>query len=171
MPIVSALAYVASKLQGMTPPGATGIRAPVSALITPLDPDVMADGIARAYVWPAKGPEKRLAMPRNTGPGTRAGWKTLTHSVQIFLVWMDSNTDPGIDVNFPLLIDWVMHLLRTSAPNPQMWTDPYTGKVSQMLNLGEVMSYDYVPPHTTAEQGWFRFDARITCSLTEQFQD
>ena len=138
-------------------------------LITPLDPDVNPGGGARIYVWPATGPEKRRAMPRNTGRNTPAGWKKITHDLQIFLVWMDSPNDPDADVNFPLLIDYVMMLLRT-APNPAMVTDPDTGQVSQMVNLGEVMSYDFVPPRTLEPEAWRRYDARIRCSLLELFQ-
>lgn len=169
MPIISAQLYVKGTLQDLTPPGTTGLRGPVSALITPLDPDVNPDGIARVYVWPAKGPEKRLAIPRNTGMGTPAGWKQITHQLEIFLVWMDNPDDPNADVNFPLLIDWVMDVLRTS-PNPFQFTDPDTGRVSNMVNLGEVMTYDYVPPRTLADMAERRYDARIQCSLLELFQ-
>lgn len=169
MPLVSAQSYVKGLLQGLTPPGDTGIRAPIDALITPLTPDVNPDGIARVYVWPAKAPEKRRAMPRNTGPGTPAGWKQLTHELQIFLVWMDFPDDPQADVNFPLLIDFVMNVLRTS-PNPAQYTDPDTGTVSNMVNLGEVMTYDFVPPRALEPDAFRRYDARIQCSLLELFQ-
>lgn len=169
MPIVSAQNYVKGILVGMVPPGDTGIRLPIDALITPLDPDVNPDGIARCYVWPAKGPEKRLAMPRNTGKNTPAGWKQITHALEIFMVWMDSPDDPAADVNFPLFIDFVMDELRTSA-NPFQFTDPKTGRVSNMVNLGEVMSYDYVPPRSLTDMSMRRYDARIQCSLLELFQ-
>jgi hypothetical protein len=169
MPIVSATLYVQSLLQNMVPPGDTGVTAPVSAQITPLEPDVNYDGIARVYVWPASGPETRRAMPRNTGMGTPAGWKNLRHGLEIFLMWMDNLDDPEADVNFPLLIDWVMDILRTS-PNPAQWTDPDSGIVSNFANLGEEMKYDFVPPRTLEPQVWRRYDARITTSLLELFQ-
>jgi hypothetical protein len=170
MPIVSAMNYTASLLQGMLPPGATGINGPVNALVTPLDPDVNEDGVARCYVWPASGPEKRRAMPRNTGAGTPAGWKDLVHDLQIFLVWMEPDPeDPDVDINFPLFIDWVMDIIRTS-PNPAEWTDPDSGIVSSFVNFGEVMSYDFVPPRTLEGQRMKRYDARIRCSLLELFQ-
>ena len=169
MPIVSAQTYVKGILAGMVPPGDTGIRQPIDSLITPLDPDVNPDGIARCYVWPAKGPEKRLAIPRNSGKGTPAGWKQITHQLEIFMVWMDSPDDPAADVNFPLFIDFVMDELRTS-PNPAQFTDPDTGRASNMVNLGEVMTYDYVPPRTLESQAMRRYDARIQCSLLELFQ-
>ena len=169
MGLVSAQGFVQSILTGLTPPGKTGIKGPIDSLITPLDPDVNPDGIARVYVWPASGPEKRRAMPRNTGPGAPAGWKQITHALEIFLVWMDYPDDPQADVNFPLLIDYVMMILRTS-PNPALYTDPDTGVVSSMVNLGEVMSYDFVPPRTLEPDAMRRYDSRIRCSLLELFQ-
>jgi hypothetical protein len=169
MPLVSAQSYVASLLTGMLPPGKTAVKGPITALITPLDPDVNPDGTARCYVWPATGPEKRRAMPRNSGPGTPAGWKDLLHELSIFLMWTDSQQDPGKDVNFPLFIDWVMDILRTS-PNAAQWQDPETGVISNFANLGEVMSYDYVPPRTLETQRRLRYDARVRCSLLELFQ-
>ena len=153
----------------MTPPGATGLRQPIDAMITPLDPDVNPDGIPRCYVWPASGPEKRRAMPRNTGKGTPAGWKQITHDLLIFLMWSDSQNDKNADVNFPLFIDWVMDILRTS-PNEAQWLDPETGVVSHFENLGEVQKYDFVPPRLLEADARRRYDARITCSLLELFQ-
>lgn len=169
MPLLSAQQYTASLLQGMTPPGATGIRAPVSALITPKLPDVNPDGIARCYVWPASAPEKRRAMPRNTGKGTPAGWKEQLHSLEIFLVWMNSPNDQEADVNFPLFIDWVMDLIRTS-PNPAEWYDPELGIASDFANFGEVMKYDFPPPRTLEPDGWRRYDARVSVTLLELYQ-
>lgn len=169
MPIVSAQSYVASILTNMVPPGQTGLRAPISALITPRTPDVNPDGVARCYVWPATGPEKRIAMPRNSGMGTPAGWKELAHQLEIFLVWMDNPNDKNADVNFPLFIDWVMDILRTS-PNPATWTDPDSGIVSNFVNLGEVMKYDFVPPRSLEPDAQRRYDSRVTCTLWELFQ-
>ena len=169
MPIVSAQSYVASILQGMTPPGKTGIRAPVNSMITPTDPDVNPSGPPRCYVWPAKGSEKRIAMPRNSGKGTPAGWKQIPHNLEIFLVWMDNASDAQADVNFPMFIDWVMDILRTS-PNPAQWLDPQSGIVSNFANLGEDMTYDYVPPRTLENQKERRYDARVSVTLWEAFQ-
>ena len=168
MPIIAAQQFTAAQLQGMQPPGATGVKA-ISALITPLTPDVNPDGIARVYVWPANAPEKRRAVPRNSGKNTPAGWKQILHELQIFLIWDDYADDPQSDSNFPLLIDFVMDNLRT-CPSPAAWTDPDTGRVSDMCNLGEVMSYDYVPPRTIEGDLMKRYDARIKCSLLELFQ-
>jgi len=74
-----------------------------------------------------------------------------------------------VDTSFPALLDAVMDALRT-CPDPQVVTDPYTGRQSNMVNLGEDMTYTYVPPHSTADQRQLRFDARITARLLELVQ-
>jgi hypothetical protein len=168
VPLVSALNYVAGLLDGITVPGAAGLSGPLVTLITPYDPD--ESGEARAYVWGGNGRENRLAFPRNTGPATPAGWKNEYHDVDIFLVWFDSESDTEIDTSFPALLDAVMDALRTSYPNPAQVTDPYTGRVTQMVNCGEQMTYTYVPPHSTADQRTLRFDAKITMPLLEFIQ-
>lgn len=160
--------YIQNLLQGLQPPGDTGLQGPIEALITPYDPD--ESGAARIYVWPGSGPESRLAWPRNTGPGTLAGWKQTRHSVQLYLVWFDnSDTDPNIDINFPALIDWVMLTLRTCA-DPAPLVDPLTGAPGWGLDIGENMTYEYVTPRSTADQRILRYDAKITCPVTEYFQ-
>lgn len=169
MPILAAQSYLASLLTGLTPPGKTGAGGPVTALITPLVPDVNPNLIPRIYVWPATGPESRIAMPRNKGMGTPAGWKQIRHELQVFLLWMDTVIDTAADSNFPLLIDWVMQVLRTS-PNPGTWTDPDLGLTSNFVNVGEQMKYDYVPPHQLEADRFRRYDARITVTLEELFQ-
>lgn len=170
MGLVSAQLFVQGILTGLVPPGATGVKGPVDSLITPQTPDVNPDGIARVYVWPAGGPEKRIAMPRNNPavpqPG---GWKQIRHDLQVFMTWMDNPDDSQADVNFPALIDFVMNALRT-CPSPAIYTDPETGDESQMTNLGEEMSYDFVPPRTLETDGHRRYDARIRTFLLEIFQ-
>ena len=167
MPLTETLTYIKGLIDGIPVPGTVGEGGPLTVLITPYDPD--ESGEARAYVWSPDAPEKRLAMPRNTGPGTPAGWKQMIHQVEIFLVWFDSETDSDVDTSFPALIDAVMDVLRTS-PNPAPYTDPYTGRASQFINVGEEMTYNYVPPHSTADQRYLRFDARIRVPLLELFQ-
>jgi len=167
LPLVSALQYTKGLLDNITVPGVAGESGPLTVLVTPYDPD--ESGEARAYVWGGSGNENRLAFPRNTGPGTPAGFKNLFHNVEIFLVWFDSDSDPDVDTSFPALLDAVVDALRT-CPDPQVVTDPYTGRQTNMVNLGEDMTYTYVPPHSTADQRQLRFDARITARLLELVQ-
>jgi hypothetical protein len=168
MTINSVQLYLQSLLEGLQPPGGTGIQGPIEALITPIDPD--ESGLPRIYVWPSGAPESRLAWPRNTGPGTPAGWKQARHSVQLYVTWFDdSDMDADIDINFPALIDFILFTLRTCT-DPAPVNDPFTGSPSWLLDIGEDMTYEYVPPRSTADQRILRYDARITCPVTEYFQ-
>ncbi len=167
MPIVTAMTYVRDMIDGTTPPGDTGLSGPLVALITPYDPDESGD--ARAYIWPSTGNENRRAWPRNTGPGTPAGWKNLRHSLDVFLTWFDSDSDPDGDVNFPALIDFVMDLLRTS-PCDAVAYDPETGRPSHLINVGENLTYEYVTPMSMEDQRYLRYDAKIAVPILELFQ-
>lgn len=167
MPIVSTMRFIQGLIDGTTPPGDTGIPGPLVALITPYDPD--DSGEARAYIWPSTGTENRRAIPRNTGPNTPAGWKNARHTVDVFLVWFDSDDDQNADTNFPALIDFVMDLLRT-CNDPAQVTDPDTGRISQQINIGEEMTYEYVPPMSMEDQRYLRYDAKITVHALEMFQ-
>ena len=97
MGINSCQLFIQGLLNGLQPPGDTGLEGPIQAMITPKDPD--DSGVARIYVWPSSGPEKRLAWPRNTGPNTPAGWKQITHGIELFLTWFDDqDEDQDIDI-------------------------------------------------------------------------
>lgn len=167
MPINTVTTYIRDMINGTTPPGDTGLSGPLVALITPYDPDESGD--ARAYIWPTTGGETRRAIPRNTGPNTPAGWKNLRHSIDVFLTWFDSDSDPDADINFPALIDYVMDLLRTS-PCDEVAYDPETGRPSHLINVGEVMNYEYVPPVSMEDERQLRYDAKITVPVLELFQ-
>lgn len=167
MPVVTAMTYLRDLLSGTTPPGDTGLSGPLVALITPYDPD--ESGEARAYIWPSTGSENRRAMPRNTGPNTQAGWKNLRHSVDIFLTWFDSDSDPDGDVNFPALIDFVMDTLRTSQCDAVAY-DEETGRPSHLINIGENMTYEYVTPVSMEDQRYLKYDAKVMVSVLELFQ-
>lgn len=169
MPLVTTMLYVQSLLVGLTPPGDTGLRGPISALITPFDPDQNPLGVARVYVWPSRNRESRIAVPRNTGKNTPAGWKEKQYNLDVVMTWVDDPNDPNPDVNFPLLIDWVEDTLRTS-PNAAQFTDPYTGRVSNFSNVGEVMSGEYPLPVTLEAMAQRRYGSRTQCSIQELFQ-
>lgn len=174
MPVNTVALYVQGLLQGTQAPGETGLPGPLEALITPYDPD--ESGEARAYIWPMTGHEARRTIPRGPvtvngapSPAGTAGWKQATHQVSIFLVWFGYDNDPNADTSFPALVDFVMAVLRSSK-NPATATDPYTGLVSELLDIGENLTYEYVPVLSTDDQRILRYDARIDVHCTEYFQ-
>jgi hypothetical protein len=161
--------YIKGLLEQLIIPGPVGT---LEVFITPPDPKEDADR-PTAYVWPADGSEKRRSLPRNNGPATvpsGSGWKDQVHRVQIYLIWFAGDDEADVDSAFPSVVDAVLFTLRTSSPNPAYATDPVTGVITQLVNIGEEQSYEIVPVHALADQRWNRYDARITVSVLEEFQ-
>lgn len=167
MPLAGAMLFVQGLLDGLPMPGGSPRLA---AWITPDDPDPDPAERPAAYIWPLPGDEKRLTVPRNTGPGTPAGWKTLCHDIGIYLIWFGSDADPDADTAYPGYLDALMDALRTAWPMPAFITDPNTGEVTQVVNAGEDMHYDSPPPRSVADQRYLRYEALIHVPVTEQIQ-
>jgi hypothetical protein len=148
-------------------PGNTG---PLTAFITPDSPDTNEAGGPRAYIWETRGDEKRRALPRNNlgQPGT-GGWKDEHHALEIYLIYPQADEEPEQDSAFPGVIDAVMNALRT-APNPVFLTDPVTGVQSQLVDLGEVMTWEYAPAMSLAVQRWNYLAALIQAPCLEEIQ-
>ena len=168
MPIASALAYVQGLLDNLPMPPPLGVD-PLDAYVIPPDPNVQTTTPA-VYVWPtrfkeARDPKYAGSMSRNQGPGTPAGFKTIVHSLDLFIVWMGAGDDPS----FPGIVDAVMAALRFSFPMPVLVTDPNTGFESQISNLGEVMD-GQIYIRALEDEAWNRFDSLITLPVIEVIQ-
>jgi hypothetical protein len=165
----SVVGYIQGLLNGLAMPFPT---VELAAYITPPDPNVETVIMPTLYVLTADGPEKRLTMPRNTGPGTTAGEKTLTHTLELHVVWMIANSNPAApgaadpDLLFSGVIEGIMQALRTS-PAPVLITDPWTGQQTELVDTGENMTYRYLPRHSIKNQRMLRYDALITLPLLE----
>lgn len=174
MPIMSTLSHVQSLLNGVSVSGNGGTV--IEAFINPPDPETEQRN-PHAYVWAARGPEKRNSGSRSPAPAgfaqhtplAPAGWKILQHTVEVYLTWFDENIDPQIDSTFPLIIDLAMNVLRC-CKMPMDIIDPATGISCQLINLGEQLSYEYVPVRSTASQRLQRQDALITAPVEEWIQ-
>lgn len=170
MGLPSVVNYIQGKLNGLAMPfGAVEL----AAYITPPDPNVETVIMPTLYVLTAKGPEKRLSMPRNTGPGTGAGDKTISHNLSLHVIWMIANSSPAQpggadpDLLFTEVMETIMAALRTDTPDPVWVTDPYTGVQTYLSDTGENMTYDYLPRHSIKNQRMLRYDALIDMSVTE----
>ena len=147
---------------------------PLAAYVTPPDPNVDAD-IPTCYIWPSNGREARDtqfagSMSRNTGPGTTAGFKTIEHQLDIWVVWFGSDEDADADTLFPGMVDAIMYALRTDTPNPyEALTDPWTGQLTQLANVGETQSYQ-ITVNSVADQRYLRYDCMLTIPLIEVIQ-
>jgi hypothetical protein len=172
MPVTVVLTALKAILDGLVLPGGCGA---LDAYITPPNPrDAPPPAI---YLWSARGPEKRQSLPRNQtstpvtspiGP-SQAGWKEIRHSVDAYLTWFGQADQPDADTNFPRAIDGIMMALRT-GPSPLYTSDPATGVQSDLVNIGEEMTYQMVPPRAAASQRLLRYDCLITIQCTEFFQ-
>ena len=169
MPILSTLQYMKGLLDQLAMPGGLPNMA---AYITPPDPNVQAE-IPTCYVWPTKGREARESgrggtIPRNTGPETPSGTKPLSHMIDLFIVWFQADDDPQADSLFPGIVDAVMFALRTSE-DPDVIVDPYTAQASQLIDVGEDMTYEIVISALEDER-YNRYDALVVAEIMELIQ-
>lgn len=158
-------------LQGLldTLPVPNGLQ--VQAYITPPNPETDYTN-PHAYIWPAEGQETRSpgmggTLPRASSPGAFSGTKSIAHILDIFLVWFASNDDPDADTWFPGMVDAVMNMLRVT-PTPAVVTDVYTNATSQLIDVGERMTYK-IAVSSVADEGFNRYDALITIHINELF--
>jgi hypothetical protein len=150
-----------------------GYAPAMAAYINAPDPNVETD-IPTAYVWPTRGHESRDnkyagTFPRNTGPGTSSGDKTILHSVDVWIVWMEAGDDPEADSMFPGIVDAVMEAFRTAAMPDNNVVDPYTGVITQIANLGEDQDY-VIEVSALEDQAYNRCDSRLTIPVIEVIQ-
>lgn len=171
MPLASVLAYVKGILDGLPMPGPNAQN--MAAYITPPDPNVEARP-PTAYVWvpigrESRNPEQGGAIPRNTGPGTPAGWKPIQHTIDVFIDWFQADDDPQADSIFPGIVDAVMLALRTSQDSASL-TDPYDPNITSTLyDLGEEIEY-HTDFSALADQAYNRYQALLRCSCYELIQ-
>lgn len=166
MPIVTVQTWIKAQLDGLIVPGSANVG-PLEAFITPPDPNEGPQ--PAAYIWPSDGHEKRQTMPRNTGPGTPAGWKEVRPNIDVYLTWFNSADDPYADVAFPSVIDAIMQKLRTS-PDPAEVVDPDSGLVCHLVGVGEEMSWQALSVTATRDQRMLRYDALILVPFLELIQ-
>lgn len=143
----------------------------LDAFIQPPNPgDGTEPGI---YIWGSRGDEARATLPR-AAPGdlSTGGQKILNHDVDAWIIWLGPAVDPQADVLFPAIVDTVMAVLRNVPilDRAQYATDPVTGALSQLLNVGEHMSWEYAPVRAVSDQRYLRYDARITINIEERIQ-
>lgn len=168
MPLATVQTYLKGVLNGLIVPGTGGNT--LEAFVTPPDPEYAPT--PKAYIWASQGNETRESMPRNLNgqPGT-AAWKELHHSVDVFIVWFSDEAADSADLDsaFPAIVDAVAQRLRT-VPDPAVCQDPLTGMPSQLLDVGERMSYDAPGVRSTNDQRISRYDARLQLEIMEVFQ-
>lgn len=143
----------------------------LSAFIQPPNPgDGTSPGV---YIWGSRGDESRMTVPRaQPGDLTTGGEKGVQHNVDAWIIWLGPANHPQQDVQFPAVIDTIMAVLRNTPilDGTQYCPDPVTGQLSQLLNVGERMNWEYAPVRAVADQRYLRYDARITIEIEEIIQ-
>lgn len=170
MPINTTQIYINNLLNGLVWPF-TNVP-PLASQITPPDPNVEAN-IPQAYVWPSRGKENRDprrggTIPRATGPNSPSGLKTQTHRLDVYVVWWGQDDDPDSDSLFPGMVDWIMETLRLAPDTTPVLLDPWTNRESYLIDIGEDMNYE-LTVRATADERFNRYDALITCVISEVF--
>lgn len=169
MPLNTVQCYLKGVLNGSILPLDLGT---LEAFITPPNPNDDAVNPA-AYIWGSRGRENRGALPRaQPGNLSTGAWKFIDHDVSIWLTWFGAADDQFADQQFPTVVDAVCAVLRNTnlLDETQYATDPVTGQQSNLLDVGERMSWDYGPVHATADQRYLRYDAQLVISIQEWFQ-
>lgn len=176
MPLATVQTYLKGQLDGLNLP--LGMGNLTAVIQPPADGEnLTGDGSsAVAYIWSSAGDESR----RNAGTVPRAqhgnlasgGNKTLEHRCNIWLVWFGDQEASNVDVAFPGIIDFVMGVLRNveMLDVTQHAHDPINGQLSNLLNVGENMSWEYGPVRATTQQRYLRYDALINVEVIEIIQ-
>jgi len=168
MPLNTVQVYLKSVLDQMVLPQGLGA---LDAFITP--PNPRDDPEPAIYIWGSHADEARMTVPRAVhGNLATGGDKAITHRVDCWLTWFESSEDLNVDSNFPAILDAVLAVLRNveMLDATQHATDPVTGQLSHLLNVGENMSWEYGPVRAVADQRLLRFDAQITVEVIEVIQ-
>ena len=166
MPIVAVQNALLQILDNLPMPNGNYL---LQAYITPPDPETDYSN-PHAYLWPTRGHESRNpgdggAIPRNTGVNTPAGTKPIRHNFEIFVRWYANNDDPDADAWFPSIMDSIMWALRT-ATDPLVVVDPFTEVNSQLIGIGEDMSYE-ITVRATTDEAMNMYDGLITLPVLE----
>jgi hypothetical protein len=166
LPIASCMAFVKQLLDDIGMPA--GLPS-MAAYLNPPDPNVETE-FPSAYILSASGPEKRLTSSRNQGLGTSSGFKQITHSIRVLVVYELASDDPDADTLFGGIMDGAMKALRFAWPMPAILTDPYDGTQTQAINTGEDMFYDKWPPAAAMTERMTLWQGQITIPILEEIQ-
>ena len=151
---------------------------PLTAFITPPPVDDNPLGGPHAFVWPTNGeesrnPERGGTVPRALtrpvpGANPNSGTKGLDHVVHIYVIWDQANDDDQADSWFPGMIDAICWQLRVSA-DPVVVTDSYDGTISQLVDVGETISYQ-ITVRFLEDQRYLRYDCLLPIPVLEILQ-
>ncbi len=115
------------------------------------------------FIWGAELDESRATLPRLRGE------KRIAHMLSIWVQWVSDN-DPAHVQDFPILLDSIRTALRT-VPLPASITDPTTGEVTYLMDIGERILCSYGTPKTMADQRNLLFTASFKVHAAEHLSN
>lgn len=130
----------------------------VTAYIVPPNPGDLTG--PAAYVWATTGNNYRRTATRG------AGFRRTDWTVSTWLMSPDRADNPVGDQAFACLIDAVVEAWVT-AEMPVSATDPQTGRVSQLVAIGEKFTIQQSPVHSLANQQLYLYEALIEFTIEE----
>jgi hypothetical protein len=168
VPLNSIQNHLLSILDGLEIPG---MSERLEAYIQP--PTVEDIDGPRAYIWGGRMRGTRQTMPRVGTPAAldmgHAGFKKLTWASDVWISYMDTPDDATVDQNFALILDAIMTAFWVTEM-PITISDPTTGVVSQLLEIGEEFDLEYPPSRTPNTLRMLYYSARLTLTLYEAVQ-
>ena len=162
MSLPAVLQFVETTLNGTTSEYLPAAR----AFITPkvgelLDVPIIA-------VWTRNYDEKRATMTRAATPAA-SGFKKATHQIELYVKATGMQDDPNADIAFLTLLDQIMVALR-AVVMPFPVTDPSTGVVSNVTQIGETFKVQVGTIAATKDQRMYIWRAQITTPVEEWVQ-
>lgn len=162
MPLNSIQQHCVSIIDGLPIPGSADA---LTATIQPPNFEDL-DG-PRAFIWGGTMRGERQTAPRGDAP--KAGFKRLNWVVDVWLSYLTTPDAPDVDRAFPLIVDAVMSAF-WSTPMPVFITDPVTGLVSQLLQIGEEFELEAPTARATQTQRMLYYTARLGLDVYEAVQ-
>jgi hypothetical protein len=162
VPLNSIQQHCLTVIDGLQIPGSPDT---LTASIQPPNFDDL-DG-PRAFIWGGRMRGERQTAPRGEAP--RAGFKRLNWSVDVWLSYLTTPDADDVDQAFPLIIDAVMSAFWATTM-PTFITDPVTGLVSQLLQIGEEFELEAPTARATQTQRLLYYTALLSLDVYEAVQ-
>lgn len=155
----SILQYMQGLLNGLTIPAQSK---PLTTVLVPGMQMPLTGPIALIIPGPAHG--ERKTAPRGQGGLIEIPWW-----IDIYLKYETNPNAELLDQLFPLIIDAILYACW--APKlPLYLTDPTTGRITNLVALGEAFDADPQPPETPATMRSLVFSALIRIEAKEWLQ-
>lgn len=158
MPLNSISQYMQEQIDDLPIPGGSQILA---AFITTPSPGKLSGPLA--FLGDCVAHTGRQSMPRGQG------LTNLIWTIQIYLAYASNAKSPGIDSQFPLIVDAIMKRLWTTTMPIQI-TDETSEQKSWVMSVGEKFSFQKPRVRNIGPQQMLYYAARLDAEVKELLQ-